>query len=445
LASACSGIYSSADRGDLWRKLMGIPNTSRRTHVVREDPLNEATIFAGTTTGLFKSVNRGLTWKTLSDTQVNALVFDPRQPQNLYLAFEYEGIGKSTTGGERIEMINQGFVDRTISWTGVSGGNLLALETQLGETSGIFVSGNQGSSWTQLHVARGLSGVHLSSIAGFASEPRILLGASPRQMYKSIDAGASWKPLTIHLVVPPPPETKKAAPATRTSRTSRTRTTHARTTRTIKPRPIIKEISPSQISGLYTLKSGTHEVLFAATDLGLLKSEDMGERWTLAQMPGTLAVTALYVAPNSDGRLIARTSGGLYSSTDYGDHWTLLSFPLPVSDVNDVAIPASDTAPLLVATRVGLYSSSDSGKQWFANPGKLPASTVTSVIYSNATNSAYAVEYGRLYATQDGGNSWSALPTALPFMRIRQLWIPSGASKRLYGITGGLGIIFRNL
>ncbi|MBV9405118.1 MAG: hypothetical protein JO211_07220, partial [Acidobacteriaceae bacterium] len=130
LASACSGIYSSNDRGELWHKLLGIPNTSRRTHVIREDPLSASTIYAGTTTGLFRSFNSGSTWRTLTDTQVNYMAFDPSNPHNMYLALEYEGIGKSANGGDQINLINQGFVDRVISWVTVSGDKLISIETQ---------------------------------------------------------------------------------------------------------------------------------------------------------------------------------------------------------------------------------------------------------------------------------------------------------------------------
>lgn len=443
LASACSGIYSTSDRGDLWHKLMGIPNTSRRTHVVREDSSDDA-IYAGTTMGLFKSVNHGTTWKTLIGTQVNALAFDPASPNSIYLALDYDGIGKSENGGEHIDLINHGFVDRVISSVTTSGNKLIALETQEGETSGIFVSENLGESWSQLQNTRGLGGVHLKAIAGVASENRILIAASPHQMYKSIDAGMTWKPLPVRLIVPPPAEKAKApVKPVRTAQRGRS-STRARTARPTKPKEVIREISPSDVSALYSYKSGTKDLLFAATDLGLLKSEDMGEHWTLADIQGSTAVTALYSAPNYDGYLVARAAGGLYMSKDFGDHWSQLSFPLPSGDVNDVAVPSNPSAPLLVATRLGLYSSPDGGSKWYANLGGIPASTVNSVLYSGADQSAYAVEYGHLYETENGGNSWSEASSAFPSLRIRQLWMPNGGSKRLYGITSDLGIIFRN-
>jgi hypothetical protein len=155
-------------------------------------------------------------------------------------------------------------------------------------------------------------------------------------------------------------------------------------------------------------------------------------------------VTGLFIAPNFDGRLIARASAGLFASKDFGDHWAPLAFPLPSSDVNDLALPADASAPLLAATRVGLFSSPDDGAKWYPALAGIPASTVTSVLYSGVEKTAYAVEYGRLYETSDSGVSWTVVPSALPATRIRQLWMPDLSSNRLYGITSDLGVLFRN-
>jgi len=439
-ASACSGIYTTSSRGDQWRKLLGIPNTSRRTHVIRKD--SSGVIYAGTTTGLFKSLNRGVNWKTVTDEQVNWMAFDPVRSGSLYLAIENEGIGKSMNGGDTVQLMNNGFVDRTISSVAQSGNKLLALETQLGATSGIFVSADRGETWSQLGNVHGLAGVHLTTIVGMPSEDRILLAASRRQVYKSIDAGVTWKPIAVRIVtiLPPPPEPKKAV-AARQPAHGKQPTRRAATVR--KPIEKIRNASLSEVSGLYTIKQGAKDVLFAATDLGLLISGDEGERWTLADIPASMAVTGLYAAPNNDGRLIARASAGLYQSKDFGGHWTPLAFPLPASDVNEVALPPTDGLPILVATRVGLYSSPDGGAKWFSNLGGIPASTISSVVFG-AEKTAYAVEYGRLYETKDAGASWAITPSALPVTRIRQLWIPDVASNRLYGITSDLGVLFRN-
>lgn len=449
LASACSGIYASGDRGDLWRKLMGIPNTSRRTHVIRQDPANSSVIYAGTTTGLYKTLNRGVAWKTLTNTQANSMAFDPSNPQTIYMALQYEGVGKSVNGGERITPINHGFVDRVISAVTVSGQKLIAIETQEGESTGIFASADQGESWVQMAQPRTLNGVHLKAIAGLPDQERILLAASPRQMYKSLDAGLTWKILPIRLVLPPLPveETAKKPVPSRTSKVAPRSTVASRRrvpVKQVKPKPIIKEVSVSDVSGLYAVGAGSQATFFAATDLGLLRSTDLGEHWTLAEMKGSSAVTALYRGSGpSVSTLIARSANGLFLSKDTGEHWTELEFPLPPSDVNDLSISSEESPMIVVATRVGLYFSREGGK-WMTKPAGLPVSTVTSVVFGDNENSIFAVEYGRLYQSSDRAASWSELPTSLPITRIRQLFKPASSSSRILGLAGELGIVYRN-
>jgi photosystem II stability/assembly factor-like uncharacterized protein len=351
---------------------------------------------------------------------------------------EYEGVGKTSNDGESITLSNQGFVDRSISAVTRAGENLIAVEPQLGESSGVFISTDHGATWKQMNDVKGLQGVHLKAITGTPDNARVLLAAAPRELFKSVDGGALWKPLPLKLIVEEAPTAAKVPVRSSKSRP----VTHLKTA--AKPVEKLKTILPNEYFGLYTIKSGTKNVVFAATDLGLLMSADDGERWKMAELPGAAAVSGLFVAPNSDGRLFARASNGIYASNDFGDHWAKYNFPLAAGDINDIAIPVSHEAPLLVATRVGLYTTVDSGQSWYANIGGMPASTVSSVLYAGLNKTAYAVEYGRLYQTDDAGTTWNLVPSALPTTRIRQLWMPDYTTNRLYGITTDLGILFRN-
>jgi photosystem II stability/assembly factor-like uncharacterized protein len=117
---------------------------------------------------------------------------------------------------------------------------------------------------------------------------------------------------------------------------------------------------------------------------------------------------------------------------------------MPASDVNDIAIPGDPSARILAATRVGLYSSSDNGSNWTVDKDGIGGSTVNSVVYRAATQTAFAIEYGKLFQSTDGGITWTPLPSSLASPEVRQLWVPDSNSERLYGITSGLGILFRN-
>ena len=447
-ASACSGIYASVNRGDMWRKLIGIPNTSRRTHVIRKDPANPNVIFAGTTTGLFKSTNDGNNWRTLNNAQVNSMVFDPAKTGQIYMAMEYEGIGKTNNDGESITLTNKGFVDRSISAVTQAGDKLIAVEPQLGESSGVFVSSDRGDTWKQLDDVKGLLGVHLKAVAGLPNNAKTLVAAAPRQLYRSVDGGSIWKAVPMKLLLAESPTAAKTLASRPVKAGVKTAAGHAPVRRAaVKPVEKLKPIFPNEFYGLYTVKNGSKDIVFAATDLGLFASTDVGERWTAASSPSGipegLAVTGLFMSPASDGRLFARASSGLYFSADFGQNWTKYNFPITSADINDIAIPNAASDPLLVATRVGLYTTSDNGSTWYANTS-MPASTVSSVLYASDPKLAYAVEYGRLFQSMDFGKTWNVVPSSLPTTRIRRLWMPDYTTTRLYGITTDLGILFRN-
>jgi photosystem II stability/assembly factor-like uncharacterized protein len=91
-----------------------------------------------------------------------------------------------------------------------------------------------------------------------------------------------------------------------------------------------------------------------------------------------------------------------------------------------------------------LFSSPDSGATWYAKATGLQASTVSAVTYLGNSQTAYATEYGQLYRSDDGGGTWSLVPSSLSQLPIRQLWVPDSSTNRLYAITSGLGILFRD-
>lgn len=431
-ASACSGIYQSANGGEIWRKMMGIPNTHRRTHVIRMDPEQAGAIYAGTTLGLFKSMDRGATWQQVNDQQVNSLAFDPAQPFDMYLALEDDGLWKADNHGNTLSPLNNGFVARRLTGVTVSGKRLVAIQTQDGNTTGIFISEDGGNTWNKVLHHAGLDGIHLSSITGVPGDDQTLFAANPRQVFRSGDGGLSWKPLEIAAVSSEqgPYVVVKAAKGKKVVRQTRiTRTVH-----------------PNEIHSLAAILGGTQPVLFAATNRGLLRSADKGSTWTVSATGSADNFGQIYTSPISDGRLVARSSIGVYFSDDFGQSWKATAFPFSTSEVTDFAVPPAGTSlPMLAATVHGLYRSQDLGRTWYSVTSGLPVSTVRSVVYSSTQGFvAYAVLYGRLFQSKDGGITWSAVPSSFPSLSIRQLWQPAALPDRLFAVTNDIGILFRN-
>src|SRR5208283_3352098 len=438
-ASACSGIYASLDRGEQWHKLQGIPNTHRRTHIIRQDPGDAAVIYAGTTLGLFRSEDRGVTWKQLSHEQVNWMAFDPADPHRMYLAIEGEGLLTSTDRGVTLKPLNDGFVDRRLNATTVSGGRLVAVEAHSGETSALFVSTDKGEHWNRLGKSAGLEGAHLEHITGSPTDPKVLFASTPHSLYKSIDGGLTWKPASVLVQTKTTVLRNTKAPATKT--TKKALVSESKTIVTLGPP---RAFPFHVVHGLYTVRSGAKYYIFAATDRGLVSTMDGGAKVTVAEIPGTEVINALYIAPSSDGRIIARGSS-LFFSEDFGGHWRSIGFPRDPALINQIALSADPASPWLAALQDGLFQSSDQGQHWYRINSGVPASTFNSVVYSPSEPAvAYAVGFGQLFESRDSGGSWASLSDGKSEFTIRRLWIPDGYGDRLFGLTNEFGLVFRN-
>jgi photosystem II stability/assembly factor-like uncharacterized protein len=79
---ACSGIYRTDNAAKLWHKVHGIPFSARRTRAIRQDPAHPSVVYAGTTEGLWKSVDGGASWTQMTSPTliVNEVAIDPAIP-----------------------------------------------------------------------------------------------------------------------------------------------------------------------------------------------------------------------------------------------------------------------------------------------------------------------------------------------------------------------------
>jgi photosystem II stability/assembly factor-like uncharacterized protein len=412
---------------------MGIPSTHRRTYVIRQDPLHPSTVYAGTTLGLFRSLNSGSTWKQLSFQQVNWLAFDPQLKQRMYLAIEGLGVYTSDDQGETMAPLNQGFIDRRLTSVTLIGGRLMAVEPQIGSTTGLFSSKDRGETWDRLETSSGLEGVHLEYLIGLPDDDKFLIGATAHGIYKSSDGGVSWNPLTVmvrnesfRIQNSHPPKGSKQPAAT------------VVTLGPLHPLPI------HDVHGLYAARSGTQEVIYAATDRGLLSTKDQGEKWVLANIPGTGSVEALSISPSNDGRMVVRGSS-IFFSRDFGQHWQSVGFPRELTFINEIALPGRPSSPWLGAMSDGLFESPDEGGHWYRINRGVPVSTFNSVVYNPADETnAFAVTYGQLFVSRDGGASWRSPAEREPAYQLRRLWMPGAFEGLLFALTNEFGLVFRN-
>ena len=420
-ASACSGIYRSDSGGEAWIKIHGIPGTHRRTHVIAEDPRNSDTIFAGTTLGLFKSPDGGKTWQHLNSEQVNWMVFDPKDPQTLYLATEFAGILKSTDSGLTLHPVNDGFANHRLSEITSDGKRLYASSTYEGLYGGVFVSDDGGLEWSLRANEEALHGHNLNSLTAFPANPNIVFAASEDAILKSVDGGKTWLPS---------PEPHVVVVTTRKGQ-------HLRTAINVH----IHAIRAVQLG------KGT-PVLFAGTDAGLFRSSNSGMTWEQVKDAGSsgVRVSSIYAPAVGASRLALKTSSGLLLSEDAGRTWQPASLPDGYY-LYDVALPVQHEVAILAATSRGILQSMDEGSHWRLVTKGVPAATVDSVRFNpSPEREAFLVQYGNIYRTLDGGDSWQAFSSeGLEGAAVRMLWFAPDLPRRIFALTAARGALVFDL
>ena len=420
-ASACSGIYRSENGGALWAKLQGIPGTHRRTHIIAEDPRDSNIVFAGTTLGLFKSPDGGRTWLHLNTEQVNWMVFDPQDPQVLYLATEYAGILKSADSGKTFAAMNRGFVNHSLTQITGSGDRLYASSIYEGRHGGVFQSIDGGLDWTLRANEEALSGRNLNGLVAVPLKRDLLFASSQNEVLKSVDGGKTW----ARLMVQPKLIRGRAA----------------------------QHFGPIRIQSLRVVQLDK-PVLFAGTQSGLLRSLDTGASWERVfgnGMAGNgiagVPVQAIYSPARGASRVAVRTASGLFVSEDVGRTWRPAPLPSSGYYIYDLALPVERDAPLLAGTSHGLLRSTDGGATWNRVLDGIPAATVTSVRFDpRNSQEAFLIQYGNVFRSRDGGSSWHAFPSdGLEHSAVHTLWLSPDIPGRIFALSAARGALVFDL
>jgi photosystem II stability/assembly factor-like uncharacterized protein len=241
---------------------------------------------------------------------------------------------------------------------------------------------------------------------------RIYAGGSPLDIYRSDDAGESWRRL-------PRPEIAVRAPCPFPPRVMRM-AQHPR-------RP---------------------EEIYAALEVaGVIRTTDGGESWAdcsddlvrLSEQPhlrskiisdtfaeGMLDGHAIAISPADPDGVILAARTGLFRSTDQGRTWADMELKRfsPVTYGRDVKVSPQDGNTIYAALSVaaashdgGVYRSRDAGRTWQRFDKVQVHGTIMSVALhpTDPQQVCIGARYnGEVFATRDGGASWDALPLPGP-------------------------------
>ena len=428
------------------------------------DPQNAGVIYAGTSTGVFKSRDGGASWNNsgLNGFYVGILIIDPQHPAILYAVTtggadednRWTNVFKSTDGGASWNESDSGLVGLPccVSSLAIDPLNTATLYAYLYSppTSGLFKSMDAGASWSMIY--QGPDRGSFSSTVIDPKTPGTLYLAASGAVFKSVDGGTSWSEADAGLpqgnsnfsltIDPTNPATIYATVGCSfcgvasggVYKTTDGAASWSAINSGLPMGPVLSGCC-SMVTGF----AGSSAVLVDPLDSNTLyvpngdpfdpqqpgtifKSTNGGASWNApVVVPGlTPGLNPLAIDPRSFGMLYAATTSGVYRSTDGGVSFAAYSQPR-ANPVYSVALDPQNSGTVLAATAYGGFQkSTDAGMSWFAAGSGLDAGGTPVALAIDPTNPSmvYAgtlvwyLECGfgtnlGIFQSTDGGTSWT--------------------------------------
>lgn len=180
----------SDDGGKNWKFIpMNLPDQD--IHGFAVSPASQRTFFAYIVShGLWRSADTGATWTLISEElpeTVLSLAVVPTTPETIYAGTRDKGLLKSDDGGKIWKPVN-GFPSKTA--LGLAQDPRDPRIIYAGTASGLVRSNADGTTWTRI----GLKDKSLMTTAISRANPsRILVVDAQGRVYRSDDAGATWR------------------------------------------------------------------------------------------------------------------------------------------------------------------------------------------------------------------------------------------------------------
>lgn len=316
------------------------------------------TLYAATDRGLYRATGGTTGWARL-DVEVPpgsfaAPVSDPTDPQRLYWATT-AGLLVTNDGGRTWHVSSTGLPNLPTQAVAVdAGGRVYA-----GLPWGGVVSTADGAAWS-FGVGSGIEGETVLSFAADPATGRVLAGTYNGRVLRSDDRGATWAGGTRGLPFASvwglaegtAPGEILAATELGVYRSTDGGERWRRSSRSL-PNAGVHVVSPA---------SSRPAVVYAGLDrAGVWRSSDGGRSWRPAGL-GRLTVLALAVDPTDARRVYAATDrAGAYRSDDGGRTWQRVTATRRTASL---AIDPSDPRTVLLGTGGTILRSRDAGRTW---------------------------------------------------------------------------------
>lgn len=353
-----------------------------RVNCIAVNPTDTNTIYIGTANGgLFISHNGGKNWKSNSDNfpslSVAAIAINPNHPDTIYAA----------TGDE--------YGYESYSYYNVFWGGLYS--------AGIVMSSDGGKSWHTTGMSYLQSDRQMvQALLVHPNHPNILLAGTRNGIYRSTDAGATWKNADTNQHVysmafkPNEPDTIYAA-------------------------------NDSNLKVSYDAGISWQNIYYGINSLGYDPTEN---RTTIAVSPA--APNDIWAIDNNSDLKVSRNGGLSFTTlTSPAPHATFYGYYDRV-----LAISPTDSNYVL-AGGLQIAVSKDGGISWQPLDTPMAIHPDNHAFAFNPLNTAtfYSGNDGGIFVTHDGGNNWTSLNDSL---MISQIYRTTSSRQSPYIILCGL-------
>lgn len=406
------------------------------------DPSNGSTIYAGTTGGVFKSLNGGGSWNRINDglidKQVQALAIDPSNSEIVY-AGTSGGVFKSTNGGRNWTPVNSGLSDTCAYTLAIAPSDSHIIYAGTGCGGGIYKSTNGGASWIAIN--SGLTNRIIQDLAVDRFNANTIYAATHGGVLRSTDGGANWvgassgitDALVYALAIDPINTTTIYAGTTIKGVFKSTNGGGSWV-------PINRGLPNPWIIDL-VVDPTNRNIVYAGTTGGVFRSANGGENWVVINsgLPDTF-VRSLAINPTNNNTIYAGTeTEGVYKSTSSGSTWIAASSGISSIYIDALAIDSNNPNIIYAgASGVSLFKSTNKGGEWIAANSGLPSGLVTALAISPTDNSIlYAGDLNNgVFKSTNGGVSWVAVNAGLSNISVRTLDIDPTNGNTLFAGTG---------
>lgn len=408
--AADPGLYS-----DDWRTT-GPPGGDVRGLVV--DPSNPDRFYFGTLDGqIYTSADGGKRWQLLYNFGkprmfVDHIIVDARNPRVLYVGAHRHnqpgGFFKTTDGGqtwrESAQLKNEAL--HSLAQSESNPDTLIA-----GTFTGVFRSDDAGDSWKQLPTQSTPGLVHVESLAIDPRTSNTIYAGTFYLPYKSVDGGQSWKSIKNGI------------------------------------------IDDSDIFAIDIDPRDANHIIASACS-GIYESKDAGESWRKVQgIPSQSRRTrAILQHPSVAGIVYAGTTEGFWRSDKGGDPDSWMVTTSRQLEINSIAVHPSRPDTVFIGTNnYGVMISNDGGKSFVPTNGGFSGRFANAILADRETpNRIYASTIntatggGFLFVSNDNGETWRPSMRSMPSRLITYSILQDARNADLIYLGTNLGV-YRSL